>query len=116
MLKLISSAVLASSFALTSTPDASACGGGRCGGGRTCNVPPAAACDAQPVAPAAPAAMPDMPDMAPPAPATAQNSTQRYRSYSYDTAPAAPQVRSSGRRYSSPYDQFSAGRKVNGLQ
>lgn len=116
MIKFISSAVLASSFALTSVHDASACGGGRCGGGRrACAAAPTAACDAQPAAPAAPAAMPDM---APKPPVTAQNGTQRYRSYSYDTAPAAGarQMPSSGRHYSSPYDQFRADRKVRGLQ
>ena len=79
---------------------------------------PATACDVQPAAPAAPAATPDMQEMPPTPPATAQSGTQRYRSYSYDTAPAtgATQMRSSGRRYSSPYDQFRADRKMRGLQ
>jgi hypothetical protein len=115
MIKFISSAVLASSFALTSVHDASACGGGRCGVRKRCAAAPAAACDAQPAAPAAPAAIPDM---APPAPATALNGTQRYRSYSYDTSPAtgARQMQQSGRRSSSPYDQFRADRKVGGLR
>ena len=117
MFKFISSAVLASSFALTCGHDASACGRGRCGGRRACATAPAAACDTQPAGPAAPAAMPDMQEM-PPAPATAQNgNSQRYRSYSSDTAPAsgAPQMRSSGRSYSSPYNQFRADRKMRGL-
>jgi hypothetical protein len=114
MLSLISSAVLASSFAFTSGHEAFAC----CGGNRACAAPIAAVCDAQPAAPAAPAVMPDMAKKAAKPPATAQSATQRYRSYSYDTAPAnrAPQMRSSGRSYSSPYDQFRADRKVRGLQ
>jgi hypothetical protein len=60
--------------------------------------------------------MPDMPDTASAMPATAQNTTQRYRSYSYDTAPAAGarQMPSSARRSSSFYDQFRADRKMRG--
>jgi len=115
MLKIISSAVLASSFALSTGHDASACGGSRCGGRSACAAPAATVPNVQP---AAPAAMPNMPDMASTPPATALGGTQRFRSYSYDTAPAirAPQAPSSGRSYSSPYNQFRADRKVRGLQ
>jgi hypothetical protein len=127
MLKFITSAIVAGLFALAAPHDASACGGGSgCGGGlrglcgrnKTCAAAPAAACEAQPAAPASPDAMPDMPDMAPPAPTTAQNSTTRYRTFSYDPAPAyrAPAARSYSNSRSWQQDQFSAGRKMRGLQ
>jgi hypothetical protein len=117
MFSLISSAVLASSFALTSAHEASACGGGCCGGGSGC-APAAVTCDAQPAAPATPAAKPDMPNMAPKAPATAQSGTQRYRSYSYDAAPVARarQTPSTSGRNPSFYDQVRADRKMGGLR
>jgi hypothetical protein len=122
MLKFITSAVVASSFALAAPQNASACGGGLrglCGSNKTCAVAPAAAaCEAQPATPAAPAATPDMPDTAPPAPTTAQNSTKTYRSYSYDAAPVyrGPAARSYRSPNSSQQNQFSAGRKMFGLQ
>jgi len=121
MLKLIASAVLASSFALTSTSDALAGGGEHCGSGDGCGVP-TAECATQHAAPATPAAVPSASNVttkpAPQSTATAQSSTFRYRSYSYGTAPAARarQMPQSGSRYSSPYDQFRADRKVRGLQ
>jgi hypothetical protein len=126
MLKFITSAIVAGSFALGAPQDASACSGGSgcggglrglCGGNKTCAAAPAAACEAQPAAPASPAATPDMPDMAPPAPTTAQNSTKTYRTYSYDPAPAyrAPAARSNGSSRSWQQDQFNAGRKMRGL-
>jgi hypothetical protein len=129
MLKFITSAIVAGSFAFAAPQDASACSGGSgcggglrglCGGKKTCAAAPA--CEAQPAAPAtAPAATPDMhdmPDMAPPAPTTAQNSTTRYRNYSYDPTPAyrAPAARSYSPPRSWQQDQFSAGRKMYGLQ
>jgi hypothetical protein len=117
MLNFITSALVAGSFALTTTQDASACGGGRCGGRRTCA--PAPACDAQPAAPAAPSATPDMPgmDMPPAPPATAQNGRSQYRSYSYEPSPASqsPAMRSYSRQNSSHYNQFRADRKMRGL-
>jgi hypothetical protein len=56
-----------------------------------------------------------MPDM-PPAPATAQNSRNTFRSYSYDPAPAyrAPVTPSYGRQNWQQY-QFRADRKMRGL-
>jgi len=122
MLKYITSAVLAGSFAFAAPQNASACCGGLfglCGNKSTCNSAPAAsACEAQPGAPSTPAATPDMPDVAPPAPTTAQNSTTRYRTYSYDPTPAyrAPAARSYSNSRSSQQNQFSAGRKMFGLQ
>ena len=126
MLKFITSAIVAGSFAFAAPQNASACGGGSgcgglrglCGGNKTCAAAPAAACEAQPAAPATPAATPDMPDMAPPAPTTAQSSRQSYRTFSYDPTPAfrAPAARSNGTSRSSQQNQFSAGRKMYGLQ
>lgn len=119
MLKFITSALVAGSFAFTSTQEASACGGGRCGGRRACAPAPAAACDAQPAAPGAPSAMPDMPgmDMPPAPPSTAQNGRSQYRSYSYEPSPAsrAPVTRSYSNQNSSQYNQFRADRKMRGL-
>lgn len=125
MLKIISSAVLAGSFALTVCHDASACGGGLCCRKRTCVSKPAAACAAPAAAPAAPAAAPPVEDVppSPPAPETAQNGRQRYRSFSYDPAPApvpayrAPMMRSYSRAESSSQgNQYRANRKMFGLQ
>jgi hypothetical protein len=115
MLKFITSAVIAGSFALPSAQNASACNRGSC-----CkkSCAPAAACDAQPAAPAAPATMPDMPTTpdAPPAPTTAQNNRTQYRSYSYNPAPAyrAPVTRPYGRSDSQPPNFFRADHKMRG--
>lgn len=118
MFKFISSTVLASSFALTACcQDASASCGGGCCGAPGCDPACAEACEAQPVGPAATAAKPNVQE-APPAPATAQNGNAlRYRSFSYDAAPAyrAPQARSSSRSNSWPQNQFRADRKMYGL-
>jgi hypothetical protein len=117
MLKFITSAVVAGSFALTSAQTASASGGGLCRK-KTCAPAPAAACDTQPAAPATPAAMPDMPGMTevPPAPATAQNGRTQYRSYSYGTAPVyqAPVTRSYGRTDARQQNPFRADHKIRG--
>jgi len=117
MLKLITSAIVAGSFALTGAQHASACGGGVCGGRRACAPAPAPACDAQPAAPAAPAASPETPDMPPTPPSTAQGAPRQYRSYSYDAAPAyrAPAARSYNRPNSWQQYQFRADRKMRGL-
>jgi hypothetical protein len=116
MLKFITSAVFAGSFALTSAQNASA-GSGLCCQ-KACAPTPAAACDVQPAAPAAPAAMPDMPGMteAPPAPTTAQNGRTQYRSYSYGTAPAyrAPVTGPYGRTDARQQNQFRADHKMRG--
>lgn len=118
MLKLIASTVLASSFALTATPHASACEGGLGCKKKSCAPAPAAACEAAPaVQPAAPAATPDTP---PAPPATAQNGRTQYRSYSYEPAPAYPAYRApAARSYKSPNNwqqyQFRADHKLRGL-
>jgi hypothetical protein len=117
MLKLITSALVAGSLALTSVENASACNGGSCCK-KSCAPAPAAACDAQPAAPTPPAAMPDMPTTpdAPPAPTTAQNNRTQYRSYSYNPAPAyrAPVTRSYNRPDSRQQNQFRADHKMRG--
>ena len=109
MLKFITSAVVASSFALTASQEVFA------GGDRSCA--PAPARQVQRAAPAVPSAVPGTPQKAPTPPATAQNTRSQYRSYSYDRAPIyrAPAVRSYRSQNNWQEYQFRADRKLRGL-
>jgi hypothetical protein len=117
MIKLITSAILAGSFAISSTTSASACDGGSCCK-KSCSSAPAAGCNAPAAAPAAPAAPVATPDTqeAPPAPTTAQNSRQTYRSFSYTPAPVyrAPVTRSYGGSDRGAQNYFRADHKMRG--